>query len=171
MMIVKLPLAFLLFAGLALAETDDANNVLSNGSFESGKQGWGTFCNGGSVELNDEGPEGQTALTFSLREDASERRFSFHCDTDLSQSERYRLKFWARSDAGASVLAVPQEAVPNYGSIGGGSTVKIGPTWQQHSVEFHLKELNTQGRINFLSVDPVPAGKVQFARFVLEPVY
>jgi hypothetical protein len=106
-------------------------------------------------------------MTFKMPEEGK-RKFTFFQDTDLSLTETYKVRFWARADAPMSILVAPQRREGDYGAIGSGATAQIGTDWKEYHLTIKIKDATSNGRLTFLPMEPVPAGLIQFAKFQLE---
>ncbi len=118
--------------------------------------------------VNNEGPEGQPAVTAVVSKIGMEF-WSVELrapDISFEPGKTYELKFQAKSAPSQFIYFVPEKADGNQGSVAEGTILQISDQWTDCSVVFHTTETGNPGRLTVSSLSANP-GSYSFSNFRL----
>ncbi len=134
-------------AGTTGGSGKEGSQLLQNGDFENGAQGWTFFCNGAGG-FSTAGPafRGSSAGRIAITSPGDNVQL-YQSGIELSANTYYRLTFSAYSSTGHDLaVGLMKHGSPytNYGLLN--RTVSLGTGWETHSV--YLRTANFAGTVN-----------------------
>jgi hypothetical protein len=132
-------LSFLLLA-LSCAAAVAGENLILNGDFSSGLEGWrlDRLQNAqASIEVRDAG-DGRSAAAIRVLEQAEKRYFVQLAQkgVSLEAGKTYRLSFRGRSDPDASIVVKILENQAPFPEVWSEDHINLGPEWKEVVFEF-----------------------------------
>ncbi len=125
----------------AAAPADPMLNIVTNGDFEAGEEGWTGLWGKYTYETDAAGHNGQ-CLAFTLTADcANQWDAQLFWPVDLEVGKTYAFSFWAKSDSGLSVQFIGQNE--SYGGIYGADNWELPGEW-----------FLCEGEYTYLETDP-----------------
>jgi Carbohydrate binding domain len=109
--------------------------------------------------VNNEGPEGQAAVTAVVSKTGAEF-WSVELrapDIDFEPGKTYEVKFQAKSVPSQFIYFVPEKMDGNQASVADGTTLQISDRWTDCSVVFHTRDMANPGRLTISSLSANPA--------------
>jgi hypothetical protein len=109
--------------------------------------------------LNNEGPDGQPAVTAVVSKIGAEF-WSVELrapDINFEPGKTYEVRFQAKSVPSQFIYFVPEKANGDQASVAEGTTLQISDQWTDCSVVFHTTDMANPGRLTISSLSANPA--------------